>query len=91
MKTSNMKALQVALEMINAETQLLFASDWPHFDFDLPSEIYDLPFLTEQAERNILGPECRADFRARPDAKEGAVGRRRNALRLEVSQRHSRD
>jgi predicted TIM-barrel fold metal-dependent hydrolase len=55
METTNMKALQVTLEMINAETQLLFASDWPHFDFDLPSEIYDLPFLSEQAKRNILG------------------------------------
>jgi predicted TIM-barrel fold metal-dependent hydrolase len=33
----------------------LFASDWPHFDFDLPSAIYDLPFLSEQAKRNILG------------------------------------
>jgi hypothetical protein len=55
MEISNRKALQCTLEMINAETQLLFASDWPHFDFDLPSTIYDLPFLSEQAKRNILG------------------------------------
>ena len=55
METTNLKALQVTLEMINAETQLLFASDWPHYDFDLPSEIIDLPFLSEQAKRNILG------------------------------------
>jgi predicted TIM-barrel fold metal-dependent hydrolase len=55
MEISNQKALQCTLEMINAETQLLFASDFPHFDFDLPSTIYDLPFLTEQAKRNILG------------------------------------
>ncbi|MGE3988752.1 amidohydrolase family protein [Pseudorhodoplanes sp.] len=55
METTNMKALEVTLEMINAENQLLFASDWPHYDFDLPAMIYDLPFLTEQAKRNILG------------------------------------
>ena len=55
MEVSNHKALQCTLEMINAESQLLFASDWPHFDFDLPSTIWDLPFLTEQAKRNILG------------------------------------
>jgi predicted TIM-barrel fold metal-dependent hydrolase len=41
--------------MINAETQLLFSSDWPHFDFDTPGVIYDIPFLSEQAKRNILG------------------------------------
>jgi len=55
METTNLKALEVTLEMINAETQLLFASDWPHYDFDLPSEIIDLPFLSEQTKRNILG------------------------------------
>jgi uncharacterized protein len=55
MEQTNKKALQLTLEMINAETQLMFSSDWPHFDFDLPSEIIDLPFLSEQAKRNILG------------------------------------
>lgn len=43
------------MEAMNAETQLLFASDWPHWDFDLPSSITTLPFLTEDAKRNILG------------------------------------
>ena len=41
--------------MIKAETQLLYSSDYPHWDFDLPSTIYDLPFLNEKAKRNILG------------------------------------
>jgi len=36
-------------------TQLVWSSDYPHWDFDLPSTIYDLPFLKEQAKRNILG------------------------------------
>lgn len=51
----NRKALQNTFEMINAETQLLYASDYPHWDMDVPSTIYDLPFLDEQAKRNILG------------------------------------
>ncbi|MDP1602715.1 MAG: amidohydrolase family protein [Legionella sp.] len=55
METQNKKALELTLEMIKADTQLMFASDWPHFDFDLPSEIIDLPFLSDQAKRNILG------------------------------------
>ncbi len=55
MEIQDMDALQTTFRMINAETQLLYASDYPHWDFDLPSTIYDLPFLTEKAKHNILG------------------------------------
>jgi predicted TIM-barrel fold metal-dependent hydrolase len=55
METDNLKALQCTFEMINAKTQLLYSSDYPHWDFDLPSTIYDLPFLDEESKRNILG------------------------------------
>lgn len=55
MERRDMKLLQSTFEAINAETQLLYASDWPHWDFDSPSVIYDLPFLDEAAKRNILG------------------------------------
>jgi uncharacterized protein len=41
--------------MIKADTQLLWSSDYPHWDFDLPGAVYDLPFLSEKAKRNILG------------------------------------
>ncbi len=47
--------LASTMDAISADTQLLFASDWPHWDFDLPSRIWDLPFLDETAKRNILG------------------------------------
>jgi hypothetical protein len=43
------------MKAMNADTQLLFASDWPHWDFDPPRAITSLPFLSEQAKRNILG------------------------------------
>ena len=55
MERTNMKATQLTLEMINAESQLLYSSDWPHFDFDTPSIVSRLPLLSEQAQRNILG------------------------------------
>ncbi len=55
MERHDMKLLRSTLEAINAETQLLYASDWPHWDFDLPSTILDLPFLDDEAKRNILG------------------------------------
>jgi uncharacterized protein len=55
LERSNLKLTEAAFDAIKAETQLLFASDWPHWDFDLPNSITSLPFLNERAKRNILG------------------------------------
>jgi uncharacterized protein len=55
LERSNLKLTEATFDAIKADTQLLFASDWPHWDFDLPSSITTLPFLSEQAKRNILG------------------------------------
>nr|WP_216665341.1 amidohydrolase family protein [Pseudoruegeria sp. HB172150] len=55
MERGNLEALELTMKMINAETQLLYSSDWPHFDFDTPGSIFNLPFVSEQAKRNILG------------------------------------
>ncbi|MGB6453700.1 MAG: amidohydrolase family protein [Streptosporangiaceae bacterium] len=62
----NLEALAMTMKMINAETQLLFASDYPHWDFNLPSTIYDLPFLSETARRRILGENARELFHLVP-------------------------
>ncbi|MFN7919747.1 MAG: amidohydrolase family protein [Bryobacteraceae bacterium] len=55
--------LRATMEAIHAETQLLYASDWPHWDFDVPARIAALPFLSETAKRNILGETARRLFR----------------------------
>ena len=55
MEMDHMGLLESTLDAINAETQLVYASDWPHWDFDLPSVFLQLPFLSERAKRNILG------------------------------------
>jgi predicted TIM-barrel fold metal-dependent hydrolase len=54
-KTGDMALLETTFRVIKAETQLLYSSDYPHWDFDLPSVIYDLPFLNEAQKRQILG------------------------------------
>jgi uncharacterized protein len=60
---NNHSMLAETFKMISAETQLLYASDYPHWDMDLPSTIYDLPFLSQQAKRNILGENARKLFK----------------------------
>jgi uncharacterized protein len=64
---NNREALELTFKMINAETQLCYSSDYPHWDTDLPSTIYDLPFLTEQAKRNILGDNALRLFNLDPN------------------------
>jgi predicted TIM-barrel fold metal-dependent hydrolase len=63
MERTNQKLLQATLEAIHAETQLLYASDWPHWDFDTPGKVAGLSFLSEQAKRNILGENARRLFK----------------------------
>ncbi|MFC0385837.1 amidohydrolase family protein [Muricoccus vinaceus] len=63
---NNQEALKVTFDMIKADTQLLYSSDYPHWDMDLPSTIYDLPFLNEQAKRNILGGNAQRLFKLNP-------------------------
>jgi predicted TIM-barrel fold metal-dependent hydrolase len=66
MEVQDREALQCTFRMINAETQLLYSSDYPHWDFDLPAVIYDLPFLSEKAKHNILGGNAARLFKLPP-------------------------
>ena len=69
MEVQNLKALECTFQVINAETQLMYASDYPHWDFDLPSTIYDLPFLSEKPKHNILGGTAARLFGLKPRSK----------------------
>ena len=71
----NREALELTFKMINAETQLMYSSDYPHWDTDLPSTIYDLPFLSEQAKRNILGGNAKRFFNLEPVLSETKIKR----------------
>jgi predicted TIM-barrel fold metal-dependent hydrolase len=66
MEVQDMGALETTFRMMNAETQLLYASDYPHWDFDLPSTIWDLPFVSEKAKHNILGGTAARLFKLPP-------------------------
>jgi len=54
--------MEAVFKAIDAENTLMYASDYPHWDMDLPSVIWDLPFLDEKAKRKILGGNAQRAF-----------------------------
>lgn len=76
---NNREALELTFKMINAETQLLYSSDYPHWDMDLPSTIWDLPFLNEQAKRQILGLNAKRIFNL-DDSERFPDGKKADAM-----------
>ena len=67
----NREALELTFEMINADTQLLYSSDYPHWDMDLPSTIYDLPFLSERGQAQHPGRQRATPVRPRAGVVAG--------------------
>jgi hypothetical protein len=63
LERTDLGLLEATFHAIDAKNRLLYSSDWPHWDFDLPSTITDLPFLTEHEKRNILGLNAQRLFR----------------------------
>ena len=62
-KPKNTWELEYVFRVINAENRLMYASDYPHWDFDVPSVIYDLPFLSKSAKENILGKNAASIYK----------------------------
>ncbi len=63
MEKDNLALLESTMSAMRAETQLLYASDWPHWDFELPSSILNFSWLSDEAKRGILGENARRVFR----------------------------
>jgi len=68
MERTNLRLLKVTLEEMNAKHNLMYASDWPHWDFDVPATVFDLAFLDDETRRNILGLTAKRIFNL-PDRK----------------------
>jgi predicted TIM-barrel fold metal-dependent hydrolase len=66
MEIQDMQALETTFRMMDAENTLLYASDYPHWDFDLPSTVWDLPFISDRARHNILGGTAHKLFKLPP-------------------------
>jgi predicted TIM-barrel fold metal-dependent hydrolase len=63
--------MRACIEMMAGETQLLYSSDYPHQDFDLPTAIADLGFLPERARHGILGGNALRLFDLPPPPPRG--------------------
>ena len=55
--------LRAMFEMIDAPNTLIFSTDYPHWDFDMPSRISDLPFLSQEDKSKILGKNALEFYR----------------------------
>ena len=58
LEASDPELMRMTIEKIGT-SQLLWSSDWPHWDWDPPSKIWDMPFLSESQRRDILGENAR--------------------------------
>lgn len=65
----NPKYLESVFEMANGYEHFLFASDYPHFDYDDPTAILKLPFLDQDQKANVLARNAQRVF----DFRKGGV------------------
>lgn len=62
MEITDLGLLEGTFRVMDAERSLMYSSDWPHWDFDVPGRMFQLPFVSDQARRNILGETARRVF-----------------------------
>jgi uncharacterized protein len=62
MEITDLELLEGTFRAMDAEHTLMWSSDWPHWDFDLPGRLFQLPFLSDEGRRNILGETARKVF-----------------------------
>jgi predicted TIM-barrel fold metal-dependent hydrolase len=49
----NMKEMAIMMSLFGGEQSVMFASDWPHHDFDHPNQVLQIP-VSRETQRNIL-------------------------------------
>jgi predicted TIM-barrel fold metal-dependent hydrolase len=50
----NLGDLVKLIELYDGEDRTIFASDWPHHDFDHPMKVHQIPF-TNEVRRKVFG------------------------------------
>ena len=66
----SLRDMAEVIRLMGGEDTVLFASDYPHHDFDHPKKIYDIP-VSAEVKRKIMGENAlRALGLAMPDASQ---------------------
>ena len=50
----HLQDMATLLSLFAGEDSVMYASDWPHHDFDHPSKVLQIP-LSDEARRKIMG------------------------------------
>ena len=74
----NLRDLVTLMELYDGEDTTIYASDWPHHDFDHPMKLNQVPFSDDQ-RRKVFGENAlelfRIDAGGRAAVTEAVVGR----------------
>jgi predicted TIM-barrel fold metal-dependent hydrolase len=49
-----MADMATLMQLFDGENNVVFASDWPHHDFDHPDKVLQIP-LSDEARRKVMG------------------------------------
>jgi hypothetical protein len=49
-----MRDMALMMELFDGENSVVFASDWPHHDFDHPDKVLQIP-ISDDARRKVMG------------------------------------
>lgn len=72
--------LKQIIDMFEGENRVMFASDWPHHDFDHPREVFNNPAFTPEMRRKIMGENALEFFNI------DKTGRRLNLIKEGIDQ-----
>jgi predicted TIM-barrel fold metal-dependent hydrolase len=64
----DLRDVATMVSLYQGEDSTVFASDWPHHDFDHPSKVYQVPF-SEEVRRKIFGENALRLFRIDAQAR----------------------
>ena len=59
----DMRDMVKLIELFDGEDRTVFASDWPHHDFDHPMKVDQIPFPTDEMRRKVFGENALELFR----------------------------